>query len=70
GSGYRINGEIRLGETKPNPKAVPPLYELLKCAVYCSNAEISSDSKLNTRNRGSISGGGSWQERRLSQTSR
>ena len=61
GSGYRINGEIRLGETKPNPKAVPPLYELLKCAVYCSNAEISSDSKLNMRNRGSISGGGSWQ---------
>ena len=25
GSGYKINGEIRLENTKPNPKTIPPL---------------------------------------------
>lgn len=60
GNGYKINGDIRFHETKPNPKSIPPLFELLKCTVYCSTAEISSESHLNTRNRGSISGNGEW----------
>ncbi|MGN1480315.1 cation-translocating P-type ATPase [Porcipelethomonas sp.] len=60
GNGYKINGEIRLGDTKPNPKAVPPLYELLECGVICSTASISSDSKVNFRNRGTAEGKGEW----------
>lgn len=60
GSGYKINGEIRLENTKPNPKTIPPLYELLKCSVLCSTASIESDSKINSRNRGAIEGKGEW----------
>lgn len=60
GNGYRISGEIRYQDTKPNPKSIPPLYELFKCAVYCSTAEITSESRLNMRNRGTVSGNGEW----------
>lgn len=60
GNGYKISGEIRYKDTKPNPISIPPLYELFKCAVYCSTAEISSENSINTRNRGSISGNGEW----------
>ncbi len=60
GNGFKINGEIRYHDTKPNPKSIPSLYEMLRCAVFCSTADISSDSQLNTRNRGSISGSGNW----------
>lgn len=60
GNGYKISGEIRYKDTKPNPVAITPLYELFKCAVCCSTAEISTDGEINTRNRGSISGKGEW----------
>lgn len=60
GNGYKISGEIRYQDTKPNPKSIPPLYELFKCAVYCSTAEITSESRLNMRNRGTVSGNGEW----------
>lgn len=60
GNGYKISGEIRFQDTKPNPKSIPPLHELFKCAVYCSTAEITSESRLNMRNRGTVSGNGEW----------
>lgn len=60
GNGHRISGEISCDGMKPNPKTIPPLYELLKCAVYCSTADISTESRINSRNRGSISGNGDW----------
>lgn len=60
GNGYRISGEIRCGELSLNPKSVPPLYELFKCAVYCSDAEISTEKPVNMRNRGSAHGDGEW----------
>ena len=61
GNGYKINGEIRLGDSKPNPKTVPPLYELLECSVLCSTASITSDSKVSFRNRGTSLGKGEWE---------
>lgn len=60
GNGYRISGEIRCGELSLNPKSVSPLYELFKCAVYCSDAEISTEKPVNMRNRGSAQGDGEW----------
>ncbi len=60
GNGYRISGEIRLGEARINPKSSEPLEELFKCAVYCSTAEISTNSPVNMRSRGTVSGNGEW----------
>lgn len=60
GSGYRITGEIRLGNTNPNPDTIPALYQSLVCSVLCSTAKISSDVPVSSRNRGSIKGNGSW----------
>ncbi len=60
GNGYKISGEITCEGMKPNPKTVPPLYEMFKCAVYCSTAEISTENHVSLRSRGSISGKGEW----------
>lgn len=60
GNGYKISGGIRLGEASPNPKTIPPLYELLKCSVLCSNSSIESEGEINSRNRGTLSGKGEW----------
>ncbi len=60
GSALRREGAILENGAHVNPKSTAPLEHLLRCAVLCNNAEISSDAPANTRNRGSLEGAGSW----------
>lgn len=61
GTALRRDGAILEQGMHVNPKSVPPLEALLRCAVLCNNGEISSDAPTDTRNRGTLAGGGSWQ---------
>ncbi len=61
GTAMNRDGSILSDGFHVNPKSIPGLAHLLRCAVLCNNGEISSAEPADTRNRGSLSGGGSWQ---------
>ncbi len=60
GTALRREGAILEDGMNVNPKSVKALEHLLCCAVLCNNAEINSAEPADTRNRGSLSGTGSW----------
>ncbi len=60
GTGLRREGAIMEDGMHVNPRSVKALEHLLRCAVLCNNAEISSDAPADTRSRGSLRGTGSW----------
>ncbi len=60
GSAMKQDGAILSDGQHINPKSVPALCHLLRCAVLCNNAELSADVPANSRNRGALTGGGSW----------
>ncbi len=60
GNALRREGAILEDGMHVNPVSVPPLQHLLCCAVLCNNGVISSPEDTASRNRGTLTGGGSW----------
>lgn len=60
GNGCRIAGDIKYQDSVVNPLSAKSLAEIIKCCVLCNNAVISSDSRISSRERGSLKGSGSW----------
>lgn len=58
GNALKMEGAILEHNTHVNPKSVPALESLLKCAVLCNNAELSGVPA--SRNRGELTGSASW----------
>ncbi|MDE6658128.1 MAG: cation-translocating P-type ATPase, partial [Oscillospiraceae bacterium] len=58
GNALKMDGAILENNMHVNPKSIPALESLLKCAVLCNNAELSGD--VSTRNRGELSNNSSW----------
>lgn len=58
GSGLKMDGAIMEKNMHVNPKSVPALESLLRCAVLCNNAELTGTAS--SRNRGELTGTGSW----------
>lgn len=59
GNALKMDGAILEHNMHVNPKSVPALESLLRCAVLCNNGEISG-TPSSSRNRGELSGTGSW----------
>lgn len=60
GNGYKISGEIRLGNSSVNPKQDACLEKLLVSSVACNNASISTEEEISSRERGKLHGKGDW----------
>lgn len=58
GNALHMDGAILENNMHINPKSMPALESLLKCAVLCNNAELSGD--VSSRNRGELSGHAVW----------
>ncbi|MBR2284475.1 MAG: cation-translocating P-type ATPase [Ruminococcus sp.] len=65
GKGYRISGSVLKNnadgsQTAVNPKTEKAMTAALKCGVFCSDSEITTDRPVKSRSRGSVSGQGEW----------
>lgn len=61
GIGYKLEGRVSKDGVPINPISSPALIEAMNCCTICNNAEINTKSSGFSRDRGSITGSGSWE---------
>lgn len=60
GTGWQIAGEVTCSGSVCNPRALPDLLPLLRCAVLCNHAKISENTKHSSSQRGRSSSSDEW----------